>query len=53
VTTLLGGLRLQARSFAKAPSFTVTVLLTLATSAARETVSSASAVDPAGSLAAE
>jgi predicted permease len=30
VTTLLSGLRLQARSFAKAPSFTVTVLLTLA-----------------------
>ena len=30
MTTLLAGLRLQARSFAKAPSFTVTVLLTLA-----------------------
>ena len=30
MTTLLGALRLQARSFAKAPSFTVTVLLTLA-----------------------
>jgi predicted permease len=29
VTALLAGLRLQARSFAKAPSFTVTVLLTL------------------------
>lgn len=29
MTTLLGGLRLQARSFAKAPSFAVTVLLTL------------------------
>ena len=30
MTTLLGALRLQARSFAKAPSFAVTVLLTLA-----------------------
>jgi len=30
VTTLLAGLRLQARSFAKTPSFAVTVLLTLA-----------------------
>jgi predicted permease len=30
VTSLLGALRQQARSFAKAPSFTVTVLLTLA-----------------------
>jgi putative ABC transport system permease protein len=30
VTTLLGALRLQARSLAKAPSFAVTVLLTLA-----------------------
>ncbi len=30
VNTLLDGMRLQARSFAKAPSFTVTVLLTLA-----------------------
>jgi predicted permease len=30
VATLLAGLRLQARSFAKAPTFTVTVLLTLA-----------------------
>ncbi|HVJ29734.1 MAG TPA: multidrug ABC transporter substrate-binding protein, partial [Gammaproteobacteria bacterium] len=29
MTTLLGALRLQARSFAKAPSFAVTVLLTL------------------------
>ncbi len=29
MTTLLSALRLQARSFAKAPSFTVTVLLTL------------------------
>ena len=30
MTTLLGALRLQARSFAKAPSFAVTILLTLA-----------------------
>ena len=30
MTTLLGALRLQARSLAKAPSFAVTVLLTLA-----------------------